>query len=252
MLKVLEDALYVFADLTRYYRGDDFPNGFGMLVTSGDRTTGQQRQLGSAAVRDAALVGPDAAIDFDRPQRTGRGPTGIALYTGPGSGFFPLDPGYSGGAGPLMAYGPYPVAPVGTSQHEYGAAFDAVPIVPESKKAAAQQIAGRIAAQVGLVWGSSADPVHFALFPRQVWSQILPAVRQGISSRELTNLWLQLRGSAEMLNRPEVASVLGIPIVPRPLLSSGSGNEFGFMYGHGNVPDGYIGQVTDPDSPTPG
>ena len=218
MLKVLEDALYVFADLTRYYRGDDFPNGFGMLVTSGDRTAGQQGQLANR----------DAALDFDGgPVRLG-GPTGIANF------------------------GPYPVAPVGTSQHEYGAAFDAVPIVPESKKAAAQQIAGRIAAQVGLVWGSSADPVHFALFPRQVWSQILPAVRQGISSRELTNLWLQLRGSAEMLNRPEVASVLGIPIVPRPLLSSGSGNEFGFMYGHGNVPDGYIGQVTDPDSPTPG
>lgn len=66
----------------------------------------------------------------------------------------------------------YPVASAGTSQHEYGFAFDAVPIpdTPANRKKL-----GALAPKVGLVYGGSADPVHFQLFSKSDWRVILQA-----------------------------------------------------------------------------
>ena len=52
---------------------------------------------------------------------------------------------------------PYPVAPPGTSKHEYGLAFDAV-VTPRSR----QSYYGRLFEQLGGRWGERfGDDIHF-------------------------------------------------------------------------------------------
>lgn len=64
---------------------------------------------------------------------------------------------------------PYPVAPAGTSQHEFGFAFDAVPI-PDSKANRAKL--GALAKAVGLIYGGTKDPVHFQTFTKAAWTKL--------------------------------------------------------------------------------
>lgn len=56
----------------------------------------------------------------------------------------------------LAGQNPYPVAPPGTSAHEYGYAFDMVVIGAEN-----QADLGTVWKQWGGVYGGKADPVHF-------------------------------------------------------------------------------------------
>lgn len=58
----------------------------------------------------------------------------------------------------LQGLSPYPVAPPGTSAHEYGWAFDAVTSPWEW-----QADVGQVWQSWGGVWGARGDPVHFEL-----------------------------------------------------------------------------------------
>ena len=187
MNKQLEDIVFVFADLTRYWRQAPLPNGFGVTFTSTDRSTARQSELYGEVLSNYGPLRIDQLV--------------------------------SGGN---------PVAPPGTSQHEYGFAFDAVPNVPAGLRGAAQQAMGRIAGQLGLHWGGSADPVHFAMFSRAEWQQVLQQIG--------------IRG----------------PVGPRPTgfpialdAAKFYGRSYGDYMGEYTAP-GYIGQVPDPDQAQPG
>jgi len=57
---------------------------------------------------------------------------------------------------------PYPVAPPGCSEHQYGLAVDAVMTLPRD------WIQGW-ARWFGLVWAGAGDPVHFGVFTGPQW-----------------------------------------------------------------------------------
>lgn len=58
----------------------------------------------------------------------------------------------------LAGLNPFPVAPPGTSKHEYGLAFDLL-VTPYD----ALEELGRIWEQAGGRWGGRGDPVHFEI-----------------------------------------------------------------------------------------
>lgn len=82
-----------------------------------------------------------------------------------------------------------PVALPGTSQHEFGFAYDLAPDVgPQAAAYAAKLDQLRwLGLALGMRWGGPADPQHWQAFSREVWNAIVasfsssPEFRQGVA-----------------------------------------------------------------------
>lgn len=61
-----------------------------------------------------------------------------------------------------------PVAPPGTSTHNYGLALDIVPVAPTTE---AQLV--ELATAIGFLWGGKSDPVHFQVIDQDYFRQLL-------------------------------------------------------------------------------
>lgn len=75
----------------------------------------------------------------------------------------------------LQGKSKYPVAPPGTSQHEYGLAVD-VNVIP----AKWQAWLGQLWVSWGFGW-SPDDPIHFAFYPSVQWSNLLQGGASGVA-----------------------------------------------------------------------
>lgn len=109
----------------------------------------------------------------------------------------------------------YPVAPPGTSQHEYGAAVDMV-----AKPREYQSIIGQIWQGAGLYWSPN-DEVHFALFDPATWSKMLG----GALPAEMPPAYLQsmFQSTASTGQAPYSSPLVGYqPVVPALPISQGS------------------------------
>lgn len=75
-----------------------------------------------------------------------------------------------------------PVAFPGTSQHEFGFAYDLAPDVrPESAAYAGKLDQLRwLGLALGMRWGGPRDPQHWQAFPREVWHAIISARPGGV------------------------------------------------------------------------
>lgn len=83
-----------------------------------------------------------------------------------------------------------PVAFPGTSQHEFGFAYDLAPDVRpgDASYAARLDQLRSLGLALGMRWGGPGDPQHWQAFPREVWHAILvsllsptPPVRSGVA-----------------------------------------------------------------------
>jgi len=73
---------------------------------------------------------------------------------------------------------PNPVRFPGTSQHEFGFAYDLAPAVFPGDSAYGTQLdqLKTLGIALGMRWGGPDDPQHFQAFPRTVWDSIFGAV----------------------------------------------------------------------------
>ncbi len=78
-----------------------------------------------------------------------------------------------------------PVAVPGTSQHEFGFAYDLAPDVDPQAAEYAHKLdqLRALGLALGMRWGGRGDPQHWQAFSRLVWDQIVGAVapRQGVA-----------------------------------------------------------------------
>jgi D-alanyl-D-alanine carboxypeptidase-like protein len=74
-----------------------------------------------------------------------------------------------------------PVAAPGTSQHEFGLAYDLVADDPGTAVYVGQAL--------GMVWSES-DPVHYAVFDRATWKQILQALSYSVNFGDSPTVYL--------------------------------------------------------------
>lgn len=78
-----------------------------------------------------------------------------------------------------------PVALPGTSQHEFGFAYDLAPDVRpgDASYAARLRQLRDLGLALGMRWGGEQDPQHWQAFSRVVWNQIVGATlpRQGVA-----------------------------------------------------------------------
>ena len=74
---------------------------------------------------------------------------------------------------------PNPVRFPGTSQHEFGFAYDLAPAVSPGNSAYNAQLdqLKTLGLALGMRWGGPGDPQHFQAFPGRVWDSIFGAVR---------------------------------------------------------------------------
>ncbi len=101
----------------------------------------------------------------------------------------------------LQGLQPYPVAPPGTSDHEYGLALDVVST--DTAKLVA------LLSSVGLFWAGPDDPVHFSLKPRYE----APAADSGQSVKKSDNFLLEL-----LTYQPWLALFIGKPKDPKNII----------------------------------
>ena len=68
-----------------------------------------------------------------------------------------------------------PVAVPGSSQHEYGFAYDLAPEVLPGSPLYSQQIRQlrETGLSLGMRWGGAGDPQHWQAFSRAVWTQLI-------------------------------------------------------------------------------
>lgn len=68
-----------------------------------------------------------------------------------------------------------PVAFPGTSQHEFGFAYDLAPDVRPGQAGYDFKLGQLrdLGLALGMRWGGNADPQHWQAFPRQIWDAIL-------------------------------------------------------------------------------
>lgn len=80
---------------------------------------------------------------------------------------------------------PNPVAFPGTSQHEFGFAYDLAPDVQPGHSEYRQKLEqlSQLGLALGMHWGGQTDPQHWQVFERLVWQQIVGATapRQGVA-----------------------------------------------------------------------
>jgi len=85
---------------------------------------------------------------------------------------------------------PNPVAFPGTSQHEFGFAYDLAPDVRPGDPSYAARLdqLRALGLALGMRWGGPNDPQHWQAFPREVWHAVLvsfsaapPAPRPGVA-----------------------------------------------------------------------
>jgi len=71
-----------------------------------------------------------------------------------------------------------PVAFPGTSQHEFGFAYDLAPDVSPGNASYAARIdqLRALGLALGMRWGGPRDPQHWQAFPREVWHAILVSI----------------------------------------------------------------------------
>ena len=84
-----------------------------------------------------------------------------------------------------VVFTPNPVALPGTSQHEFGFAYDLAPDVQPGNAEYSETLhqLSHLGLALGMRWGGAADPQHWQVFPRTVWQQIVGATspRQGVA-----------------------------------------------------------------------
>lgn len=80
---------------------------------------------------------------------------------------------------------PNPVAFPGTSQHEFGFAYDLAPDVQPGHSEYGKKLneLSQLGLALGMRWGGAADPQHWQVFPRAFWQQLVGATapRQGVA-----------------------------------------------------------------------
>lgn len=83
-----------------------------------------------------------------------------------------------------------PVAFPGTSQHEFGFAYDVAPDVQPGSPEYGKKIEQlrQLGLALGMRWGGPGDPQHWQAFPREVWHAVIsaraggrPAFRAGVA-----------------------------------------------------------------------
>jgi len=74
-----------------------------------------------------------------------------------------------------------PVAFPGTSQHEFGFAYDLAPDVKpgDASYAARLDQLRALGLALGMRWGGPADPQHWQAFPLQVWQAVISSFPAG-------------------------------------------------------------------------
>lgn len=75
-----------------------------------------------------------------------------------------------------------PVAFPGTSQHEFGFAYDLAPDVRpgDASYAARLDQLRALGLALGMRWGGPQDPQHWQAFPREVWHAVISARPSGV------------------------------------------------------------------------
>jgi hypothetical protein len=109
----------------------------------------------------------------------------------------------------------YPVAPPGTSQHEYGFAVDAV-----CDPRAAQNLLGELWAFCGYAWDIS-DPIHFEIFSREYWQYLMPALRIPAPQETQVSSFAPMQNLVATPATDFVSAKSGIPIMdigPLPIV----------------------------------
>lgn len=80
---------------------------------------------------------------------------------------------------------PNPVALPGTSQHEFGFAYDLAPDVEPGNAEYSEKLheLSHLGLALGMHWGGQADPQHWQVFSRTVWQQIMgsTSLRRGVA-----------------------------------------------------------------------
>lgn len=79
---------------------------------------------------------------------------------------------------------PNPVRPPGTSQHEFGFAYDLAPDVRPGQPGYAERLKQlrELGLALGMRWGGSDDPQHFQAWPLALWDSVISvaAPRRGV------------------------------------------------------------------------